>query len=89
MNFIALIFHSLQIISVFRNLVIIRSIIFLLIYLFLIFNSISPLTLAPILFLLAFVIFILKISVRANSEELNKSLENIVSVDVLGNFNNR
>jgi hypothetical protein len=89
MNFIALIFHSLQIISVFRNLVIIRSIIFLLIYLFLTFNSISSLTLVPILFLLVFVIFILKISVRANSEEFNKSLENIASVDVLDNFNSR
>ena len=89
MNFSALIFHSLSIISVFRNLVIIRSIIFLLIYLFLTFNSISSLTLVPILFLLVFVIFILKISVRANSEEFNKSLENIASVDVLDNFNSR
>jgi polyisoprenyl-phosphate glycosyltransferase len=89
MNFTALIFHSLTIISVFRNLVIIRSIIFLLIYLFLISNNISSLTLTPVFFLLAFVLFILKISMRANMEEFNKSLDNIGSVDILDNPNNR
>ena len=61
MNFIALIFHSLSIISVFRNLVIIRSILLFLIYLFLIYQNISILTLLPIFFLLVFVLVILKI----------------------------
>ena len=89
MNFTALIFHSLTIISVFRNLVIIRSIIFLLIYLFSISNNISLLTLTPVFFLLAFVLFILKVSMRANMEEFNKSLDNIGSVDILDNPNNR
>ena len=89
MNFSALIFHSLSIISVFRNLVIIRSIIFLLIYFFLISNNVSPLTLAPILFLLTFALYIFKISKRANTEEFNKSLDNIGSVDILDNSNNR
>ena len=60
MNFTALVFHSLAIISVFRNAVIIRSIAFFLVYLFLIFNNISVLTLVPILFLLLFVFIILK-----------------------------
>jgi len=89
MNFIALIFHSLTIISVFRNLVIIRSIIFLLIYLFLISNNISLLTLTPVLFLLVFVFFILKISTRSNMDEFNRSLDNIISTDILDNSNNR
>ena len=89
MNFIALVFHSLAIISTFRNEVIVRSIIFFLIYLFLIFNNISILTLFPILFLLVFVFTILKISMRTNIEELNKSLENIDSIDVLSNLNSR
>ena len=62
MNIFALIFHSLAIISVFRNAVIIRSITYLLVYLFLIFNNISVLTLVPILFLLVFIFIILKIS---------------------------
>ena len=89
MNFTALIFHSLTIISVFRNLVIIRSIIFLLIYLFFISNNISSFALTPVFFLLAFVLFILKVSMRANMQEFNKSLDNIGSVDILDNSNNR
>ena len=83
MNFFALIFHSLSIISVFRNAVIIRSIAFFLIYLFLIFNNISILTLIPILFLLVFVFTILKISMRADIEGLDRSLDNISSIDIL------
>jgi Ca2+/Na+ antiporter len=89
MNFTGLVFHSLAIISVFRNTVIIRSIAFLLIYLFLISNNFSILTLVPILFLILFVLIILKISKRTNMEGLNKSLENIGSIDVLGNSNSR
>ena len=89
MNFTGLVFHSLAIISVFRNNVIIRSIAFLLVYLFLIYNNFSILTLIPILFLILFVLIILKISKRTNMEGLNKSLENIGSIDVLGNSNSR
>ena len=83
MSFTGLVFHSLTIISVFRKTVIIRSIIFFLIYLFLIFKNISIITLAPILFLLIFVLTILKISMRANIKELDKSLDNIGSIDIL------
>ena len=83
MNFIGLIFHSLGIISVFRNAVVARSIIFFLVYLFFIFNNISTLTLMPILFLLIFIFTILRLSKRTNLEELNKSLDNIASVDIL------
>ena len=83
MNFSALVFHSLAIISVFKNVVIIRSIIFFLAYLFLISKNISMLTLIPILFLLVFVFTILKISMRANIEGLDKSLDNIGSIDIL------
>ena len=83
MNFPALIYHSLAIISVFRNVVIIRSSVFFLIYLSLIFNNISILTLVPILFLLAFVFTILKISKRANMKGFDKSLDNIGSIDIL------
>jgi len=87
MNFTALVFHSLAIISVFRNVVIIRSIAFFLVYLFLIFNNISILTLVPILFLLLFVFTIFKISMRANMEGFNKSLDNIGSIDILRSSN--
>jgi len=89
MNFTALIFHSLAIISVFRNLVILRSTVFLLVYLLLIYNSISIFTLVPVIFLLAFVFYILKISMRANMEEFSKSLDNIDTIDILNNSNSR
>ena len=89
MNFFALIFHSLSIISVFRNAVIIRSVIYLLVYLLLIFNNISVITLFPILLLLVFLFIILKITTRADMNGFNKSLNNIGSVDVLGSSNSR
>ena len=89
MNFSALVFHSLAIISVFRNIVVIRSIVYLFIYLFLIFDNISILTLFPILFLLVFVFTILKISMRTDMKGYNKSLDNIGSIDILGSSNSR
>ena len=89
MNFFGLIFHSLTIISVFRNSVITRSIIIFLVYSFLILGKISLLTLLPIFFLLVFVLIILRISKRSNIEDLNRSLDNIGSVDILGSSNGR
>ena len=89
MNFTALIFHSLTIISVFRNRVIIRSVILFLLYSLLIYNNISILTMLPVFCLLVFVFIILKISKRANIEEFNQSLENIGSIDVLDSSNSR
>ena len=89
MNFAALIFHSLAIISVFRNVVIIRSVIFFLLYSLLIYNNISVSTMLPVFCLLVFVFIVLKISKRANIEEFNQSLENIGSIDVLDSSNNR
>ena len=83
MNFIGLVFHSLTIISVFKNIVIIRSVIFSLIYLFFIFGNISIFSVLPILLLLLFVLLILRISKRSNLEELNQSLNNVASVDTL------
>jgi len=89
MNFKALVFHSLAIISVFRNIVIFRSFIFFLVYLFFIFNKISLISIIPIFFLLFFVFTILKISKRGNFEELNKSLDNIDNIDTLDSSNSR
>ena len=74
-------------ISVVRYAVIIRSAVFFLVYLFFIFNSFSLLSLFPILFLFIFVLIILKISMRSNLEGLEKSLDNIGSVDILGDSN--
>ena len=89
MNFFGLIFHSFSIMSVFKNTVIIRSIIFSLIYLSLTFKNFSMAHSIPILFLLIFVLIIIKISKRSNLEEFNKSLDSISSIDILGKINNR
>ena len=89
MNLIGLVFHSFGIISVFRKLFIIRSISFFLLYFFLISENISVVTLIPILFLFMFFFTILKISMRSNMEEFDKSLDNIGSIDILNNFNSR
>ena len=90
MNLYSLIFHSLTIISVFRNEVIARSFIFLLFYLFLtFFFNINILFPYPIIFLFLFVLIILKISLRSNQKELDNSLENIGSIDILDSSNSR
>ena len=89
MNLTGLIFHSFAIISVFRTLVIIRSIAFFLFYFLLIFKDISALTLFPILLLFVFVFIILKISMRSNMREFEKSLNNIGSIDSLEGSNSR
>jgi len=89
MNLIGLVFHSFCIISVFRKQFIVRSILFFLLYIFLIFGNISLITLIPILFLFMFFFTILKISMRSNMQEFDKSLDNIDSIDILNNFNSR
>ena len=89
MNFFGLFFHSLTIISVFRKELIIRSILFSIVYLFFIFNNISILTVFPLFCLLVFVLAVLKISMRANMKEFNQSLENIGSIDILDSSNSR
>ena len=83
MNFSALVYHSLTIISVFRKAVIIRSGALLFVYLFLISGNFSAVTMIPVLLLVFFVLIIFKISMRANLDELNKSLKNIGSIEVL------
>ena len=87
MNLFNLLIHSFSIIAVFRGAVIIRSVLFLFIYLFFVSNSLSVITLFPALAVLIFLLLILKVSSRENIEELNNSLENIRSVDVLDDFN--
>ena len=89
MNLFNLLIHSFSIIAVFRGTVIVRSILFLIFYLFFVHNNLSIITLLPILAVLIFLFLILKVSSRENIEELNSSLENIDSIDVLSKFNNR
>ncbi len=89
MNFFSLIHHSLTIISVFLKEVIIRSVIFIAVYSFIFFDRFSLFYFFPILLLLAFVFIIYKISLRSNKKELEESLNNIGSIEVLGDSNSR
>jgi len=89
MNLFNLLIHSFSIIAVFRGAVIIRSVLFLFIYLFFVSNNLSVITLFPVLAVFIFLLLILKVSSRENIEELNNSLENIGSIDVLSDLNDR
>ena len=89
MNLFNLLIHSFSIIAVFRGAVIIRSVLFLFIYLFFVSNNLSVITLFPVLAVFIFLLLILKVSSRENIEELNNSLENIDSIDVLSDLNGR
>ena len=81
MSFFNLIKHSLSIIAVFKTNVIIRSILFFLIYIFLISENLSYVTSIPLIGVLALAISVLAISKRENISELNDSLSNIKNID--------
>ena len=83
MSFYNLIKHSLAIIAVFKINVIIRSILFYLIYLFLISENITYITSIPLILVVIFVITVLGISKRENLDQLNNSLLNISNIDNL------
>ena len=83
MSFKNLMIHSFSIISVFKERVILRSIIFILIYFFLIHQKISFVTLIPIFLVISMNILTFIISKRENMSELNNSLENIKNVDII------
>ena len=89
MNLFNLLIHSFSIIAVFRGTVIIRSVLFAIFYLFFVYDNLSVITLFPVFAVLIFLLLILKVSSRENNEELNSSLENIDSIDVLSNLNSR
>ena len=83
MSFKNLIIHSLSIISVFRTNVLIRSILFLLVYIFLIHQNITAIMLIPVILVLILIASVFVVSKRENLEELNKSLLNISNIDNL------
>lgn len=81
MSYINLLKHSLSIISVFRKTVLVRSIIFLAVYLFLMLQHLSVVTLIPVALVFIMMISIFNLSGRENINELNNALENIASYD--------
>ena len=83
MSFKNLIIHSLSIVSVFKFNVLIRSILFLLVYMFLIHQNITLVMLIPILLAIILITSVFIISKRESLEELNNSLLNISNIDNL------
>jgi len=81
MSFINLLKHSLSIIAVFKLTLLIRSILFLIAYLFLVAGKISVITLIPVLGIIIMMISVIILSKRENMTEFNSSLENIESID--------
>jgi len=81
MNFKNLLIHSLSIVSVFKIHVLIRSILFLLVYMFLIHQNITLIMLTPIILVFVFIASVFIVSNRENLEEIKNSLSNISSID--------
>ena len=83
MSFKNLIIHSLSIISVFKTNVLIRSILFLMVYIFLIHQNITAIMLIPVILVLTLIASVFIVSKRENLEELKNSLLNISNIDNL------
>ena len=81
MSFINLVKHSLAIMGVFKFNVLIRSVLFLIVYIFLISQKISIIMFIPIIMVIVFLFATFSISERENLDELNNSLSNISNID--------
>jgi len=81
MSFLNLIKHSLAIIGVFKFSVLARSILFVLVYMFLIYQKITFIMLIPIFLNILFLIFTFIISKRESLNDMNNSLSNILIID--------
>jgi len=81
MSFMNLLKHSLSIISVFKKTVLIRSALFIVIYILLIKSYASILTSIPLVLILAMIYSISSLALRENMDEFDKVLSNINSID--------
>ena len=81
MSFFNLLKHSLSIISVFRKTVLIRSALFIVLYILLIKSNASIITSLPLVLLLVMIYSISNLALRENLDEFDKSLENINDID--------
>ena len=81
MSFYNLIKHSLSIISVFRKTFLIRSALFIILYILLIKSNASIITAIPLVFLLIAVYAISNLAMRESMEEFDKALSNINDIE--------
>ena len=83
MSFYNLIKHSLSIMSVFRKTFLIRSALFIIVYILMIKSNASVITALPLLLLLIMIYSISSLALRENMDEFDKSLSNIKNIDTL------
>jgi hypothetical protein len=83
MSFSNLLKHSLSIISVFKQAVLIRSALFIIVYILLIKSNASLITAIPLVLLLIMIYSISSLALRENMDEFNNSLKNISSIENL------
>ncbi len=81
MSFMNLIKHSLEIISVFKKTFLIRSALFIIIYILMIKSNASIITSIPLFFLFIAVYLVSSLSLRENIDEFNNSLNLIKDID--------
>ena len=81
MSFINLLKHSLSIIAVFKKTLLVRSILFLIFYLFFIAGKVSIVTLIPVIVIIIMMFTVIVLSKRESIIELNNSLNNIESIE--------
>ena len=80
MSFFNLLKHSLSIISVFRKTFLIRSALFIILYILFIKSNASIITTIPLIFLLIAVYSISNLALRENMEDFDNSLKNILDI---------
>ena len=83
MSFFNLLKHSLSIISVFKKTVLIRSALFIVVYILMIKSNASIITAIPLILLLIMIYSISSLALRENMDEFDKSLENISNIDTI------
>ena len=83
MSFINLLKHSLSIIAVFKTTLLIRSILFLIAYLFLVTGKVSAITLIPVIGVIIMMLSVIILSKRERMSEFNNSLDNIKEIEKL------
>ena len=81
MSFFNLVKHSLSIISVFRKTVLIRSALFIIVYILMIKSNASVITAIPLVLLLIMIYSISTLALRENMDEFDKALSNISDIE--------
>ena len=81
MSFLNLLKHSLSIISVFKKTVLIRSALFIIVYILMIKSNASVITSIPLVLLLIMIYSVSSLALRENMDEFDKALSNINNID--------